>query len=175
MSYRKGLDRIMNLLKDLDPQGDYFINLIGPNTEYYENLYLKNQELVEKLIAGSKLNIVIGKNERVNDYLMCSDFFLFPTRNEGFGAVLIEAMASGCIPLSSEVKGVTDDFLNHQNSLHFQFTQEEFFENFLKAINMDYDQREKLINQGLKDVTYYSLERVSNEYKSMYLEVANVD
>ena len=107
-------------------------------------------------------------------FLCVQIFFLFPTRNEGFGAVLIEAMASGCIPISTRVKGVTDDFLNSQNSFHFDFSEKTFFDTFLRALNLSSIERKKLIKKCLEDVSYYSLERVSNDYKSMYCEVANV-
>lgn len=36
------------------------------------------------------------------------DVALVPSRNEGFGLVIIEAMACGCVPLASRIRGVTD-------------------------------------------------------------------
>ena len=174
LSYRKGIDRIFNLINNIHEEQDYFINIVGPETDYYKDISKKNSQLIEKLKKEGKLNIVLGKNNRVNDFLMCSNFFLFPTRNEGFGAVLIEAMASGCIPISARVEGVTDDFLNSQNSFHFDFSDKTFFDTFLRALNLSSIERKKLIKKCLEDVSYYSLERVSNDYKSMYCEVVNV-
>jgi len=37
-----------------------------------------------------------------------SDVLLLPSRTEGFALVLLEAMASGCVPVASLIKGVTD-------------------------------------------------------------------
>lgn len=36
------------------------------------------------------------------------DVFLFPSRFEGLGLALVEAMAAGCVPVASRIKGVTD-------------------------------------------------------------------
>lgn len=37
-----------------------------------------------------------------------SDVLLLPSRTEGFALVLLEAMTSGCVPVASLIKGVTD-------------------------------------------------------------------
>jgi glycosyltransferase involved in cell wall biosynthesis len=36
------------------------------------------------------------------------DVFIFPTRLEGLGYVLLEALAAGCVPVCSRIRGVTD-------------------------------------------------------------------
>ncbi|MDP2895535.1 MAG: glycosyltransferase family 4 protein [bacterium] len=36
------------------------------------------------------------------------DIFLMPSRFEGFGFALLEAMAAGCVPVASRIRGVTD-------------------------------------------------------------------
>lgn len=46
--------------------------------------------------------------EQVPDVLSGHDVFLFPSRFEGLPLSLVEAMASGCVPVASRIKGVTD-------------------------------------------------------------------
>lgn len=46
--------------------------------------------------------------DRVPEVLAAHDVFLFPSRFEGLPLSLVEAMASGCVPVASRIKGVTD-------------------------------------------------------------------
>ncbi|MDX6752571.1 glycosyltransferase family 4 protein [Geminicoccaceae bacterium 1502E] len=41
------------------------------------------------------------------------DAFLMPSRYEGFGQTLVEAMAAGCVPVASRIAGVTDRIVAH--------------------------------------------------------------
>jgi hypothetical protein len=46
--------------------------------------------------------------EQVPEELARHDVFVFPSRFEGLPLALIEAMAAGCVPVASRIKGVTD-------------------------------------------------------------------
>lgn len=46
--------------------------------------------------------------DRVTAALAGHDALLMPSRFEGFGYTLIEAMAQGCVPVAASIKGVTD-------------------------------------------------------------------
>ena len=46
--------------------------------------------------------------EAVPRLLAEHDILLFPSRYEGLGLVLVEAMACGCVPVASRIQGVTD-------------------------------------------------------------------
>jgi len=45
---------------------------------------------------------VLGHSDRVPELMRQSDVLLLPSIEEGFGLVIVEAMASGCVPLVSE-------------------------------------------------------------------------
>lgn len=49
-----------------------------------------------------------GLRDDVAPYLRAADVFLFPSRREGFGTVMIEAMACGLACVVSELPGITD-------------------------------------------------------------------
>ncbi|MBP2300865.1 glycosyltransferase family 4 protein [Azospirillum picis] len=46
--------------------------------------------------------------ERVAAVMAEHDVLVFPSRFEGFGLTLAEAMAAGCVPVASAIRGVTD-------------------------------------------------------------------
>lgn len=49
----------------------------------------------------------------VSQYLAEADVFVLPSRFEGFGLTLAEAMSVGCVPIASRIAGVTDFVLDH--------------------------------------------------------------
>ncbi len=53
---------------------------------------------------------------QVPRFMAAADVFLFPSRFEGFGITLIEAMAAGCVPVASHIAGVTDAIIDHEET-----------------------------------------------------------
>jgi glycosyltransferase involved in cell wall biosynthesis len=92
------LPRIVSMLDDMDVRltiaGD------GPDRRRLEALCAPLADRVEFL--GRVLPA------QVPELLAGRDVLLMPSRYEGFGYTLIEAMAAGCVPVVSRIKGVTD-------------------------------------------------------------------
>jgi glycosyltransferase involved in cell wall biosynthesis len=59
---------------------------------------------------------LLGRRENVDEFLRASDCFVFASRSEGFGTVLVEAMASGTPPVALNLPGVTADIIRHGES-----------------------------------------------------------
>ncbi len=59
--------------------------------------------------------------DKVLPLLMEHDVFVMPSRFEGFGITIVEAMSAGCVPVVSRISGVTDTIIDHgKNGLLFQ-------------------------------------------------------
>lgn len=118
ISYRKGTDLLISLFSQivkLFPNAH--LNVCGPNG---------NQYLYEKLIKLPNITYY-GVVDSIYEIIKENDFFLFPTKKEGFPTALIEAMSCGLVCVASklpviekeiidnEVDGFCVDFRDQQN------------------------------------------------------------
>jgi glycosyltransferase involved in cell wall biosynthesis len=55
--------------------------------------------------------VFLGHRDNVDDYMKVSDAFLFASKAEGFGTVLIEAAVTGVPVVALNIPGVTEDIL----------------------------------------------------------------
>jgi glycosyltransferase involved in cell wall biosynthesis len=55
-------------------------------------------------------------NSEVRGLMARASVLLFPSRLEGFGLVLVEAMAEGCVPVASMLPGITDSIVKDGHS-----------------------------------------------------------
>ena len=79
-----------------------------------------------------------------------SDVFLFPSDTESYGNVLIEAMASGCPSVASEVGGHTDFVKHEKNAL---LCSPDDAAGFLSAVHRllnEKELRERIIQNGIE-------------------------
>ena len=77
----------------------------GPKNPFYQTLTETIRELQLKWIR------FVGQVGNVETYMRSADCFLFCSRQEGFGTVLIEAMASGVPVVARHIEHVTEDIL----------------------------------------------------------------
>lgn len=85
-------------------RGRYRIDIVGSGPDSCRLAEL-HREL--KLEDSVKMHGTISDDE-VNRLIATWDVFIFPSRFEGFGFALAEAMATGCVPVVSYIKGVFD-------------------------------------------------------------------
>lgn len=81
------------------------------------------------------------------------DFFLLTSIYEGMPLALLEAMASGCIPIASNVGGVSEVVLEGHNG--FVFTPcdaDELLEQMLRAVHLTLDARTELGARARQDM-----------------------
>lgn len=101
------------------------------------------------------------------------DIAVIPTIfSEGSSLSLCEAMAAGCITVSTHVGGMTNIVINEYNGFLCRPTEKDIFESIIKVINLTNKEREFIINNAYETaVTSLSMKRWSKEWLSFLDEI----
>ncbi|MBC7696709.1 MAG: glycosyltransferase [Burkholderiales bacterium] len=140
-------------------------------------LHLGSGELEEdEKILAKHLNIsdsvhFLGNQTKVLPYLQQSSFFLMPSEYEGLPISCLEAMATGTIPIVSDVPGLRDLVTNELNGLVVDFNNLEMvtkqiinlFTNNSKRIELSENARFKVIEN-------YSLSNTDTLIKYYFIQ-----
>lgn len=105
LSLRKGIDVLIEAWKEISTvYPEALLVLAGEfgkkgdlNEAMFHDLQPSTYRLLNRL-----------SREEVSELLRASDLFVFPSRREGFGAALLEAVMSGLPVVASHLPGVTD-------------------------------------------------------------------
>jgi glycosyltransferase involved in cell wall biosynthesis len=117
---RKGIDVITDAFIRIRSQlDDLELLIVGPDNFNQRGIFdagdKKNviQECKKTLLEASCSDAVhwLGEVNNVHEYMKIADLFCLPTRQEGFGIVIIEAMASGLPVVVSRLEGITTDIV----------------------------------------------------------------
>jgi glycosyltransferase involved in cell wall biosynthesis len=101
----KGLDWLPDIVRravDAGVDVSLTIGGVGPD------LARLRERIAACGLAGRTTFLGSVEHERVPGLMCAHDVFLFPSVFEGLGLALIEAMAGGCVPVASRIRGVTD-------------------------------------------------------------------
>ncbi len=106
--------------------------------------------------------------------LAAHDAMIMPSRFEGFGLVLIEAMAAGCVPVAALIRGVTDTIVTHgQDGLLFPVGDWKKAAHLLRVLDRDRDRRDALAIAGQARVqTDFAAERMGAQYAALIEKLA---
>jgi glycosyltransferase involved in cell wall biosynthesis len=159
--YRKGLDigiKAIEELKRIRGGKDWELWTIGDNT-------------LDIHLGGVRIN----KKGFLNDddlraVLSAADIYLSPSRHEGFGLMQLEAMACGCVMVTTKAFPLAEDDVN---SLVSQVEDWQSLARNLDRVLGDKELRERLKQNGFKLVKDYSIDKSCAQFEKTLLDLYN--
>lgn len=137
-SEKKGQDvllRAIALLKDRYPNLICF--LAGAADAAHQEDLQRLKQLVDSLALEANVRF-IGNCENVPDFLATLDVFVLPSRSEGFGISLVEAMAMGVPCIASDLDGPREIINNSHCGTLYPSGRETALAEAIAAILEDY-------------------------------------
>jgi glycosyltransferase involved in cell wall biosynthesis len=131
--------------------------------------YGKNlQRLIHELGLREKVR-VIGFENDVASFLNAIDVFAFATKSEGFGQVLVEAMAAGKPVVASDIAPLTEIVVGGDNGLLVERGNPGAFAEALVALLRSTEERRRMGDSGKQRVRQrFAAARMAEETRWLY-------
>jgi N-acetyl-alpha-D-glucosaminyl L-malate synthase BshA len=136
----------------------------------------KERRRLEKLADELKINAhFMGYSDDIGEVLRESTVLVVPSRTEGFGLVLLEAMRAGVPVVATNVGGITEIVANEQNGLLVEKEDANALAGAIIKVMEDEALRNRLISEGRKTAEKYSWSRMADEVDILYKELSERD
>jgi len=164
LSRLKGIDILIQAIAELTNEFPGIkLHLIGNGNDQFYMRLAKEKGVENNVIFHGWL-----KHSLTPDYYKSSDICIFPSRHEGFGIVVLEAMASGIPVIASDIPSFREIISNGINGLLFKSEDANALAMQLTTLYKDSYLKGVLTQNALEKVTSYSWEKVAEKYISMY-------
>ena len=168
----KGADLLPTIMQQVVDHCPYVqLNVVGycPLTEPIRSEF-NRLGLGEQVVFAGAL-----PSEGVADVLGVSDLFLLPTRIEGFGLAIIEAMMCGAVPVVSRLVGVTDSIVkNYETGILVEVDDTKGFSSAIINLFSDADRLLSIKRAARKTAQdKFSLQRMIADYEQLFNENDN--
>ena len=125
---------------------------------------LSKKEGIEKYVIFHNW----AKQSLIPSYYKSADICVFPSRHEGFGIVILEAMASGIPVIASDIPSFREIISNGTDGRLFKSQDVDALSKEVIALYHDPYLRKELTHNAFEKVTKYSWEKIAEKYISLY-------
>ncbi|MFA6098188.1 MAG: glycosyltransferase family 4 protein [Patescibacteria group bacterium] len=122
-------------------------------------------------IAGSVVFSGFRKRDELPEYYKDADIFVLPSKNEGFGVVALEAMASAKPIIASDVGGLREIIKNGHDGLLVSPSDSDGFVEKISQLFNNEDYRRRLSENARKSaVERYSWDNITRKLTTLYTQ-----
>ena len=164
LSGLKGIDILIRAVSKIRSElPNIKLHLVGNgNVPYFEAL--AKREGIEKCVIFH--NWV--KQSTIPRYYKSADICVFPSRHEGFGIVILEAMASGIPVIASDIPSFREIISNGIDGRLFKSQDVDALSKEVIALYRDPYIGKELTHHAFEKVTRYSWGKIAEKYISLY-------
>ncbi|RLM83752.1 glycosyltransferase family 1 protein [Halobellus sp. Atlit-38R] len=166
--HRKGIDRLleaMALVAAEDPSAQLGIAGSGPERNRLE------RQAAELGISENVAFLGFVSEERKRALLHESSVFVLPSRQEGFGIAVLEAMATGTSVVANDLDIIRRLLPEGPNKLVDAGDAEAFAAAMMDVLNEERDGEQTTTPENQEEAEQYSLDRVGEQATSVYDQV----
>lgn len=167
VEHRKGYDLLLNAWIHITNDFPNALLLIAGMGNDNDNPYYRS------LLATCKANNLenvrfVGQINNVHHYMRLSDCFVFCSRSEGFGTVLIEALSSGVPVVATNIPGVTEDIIggNEMGRISYSENPTEFARLVRDVLESEDAVAKSGAVRNVRD--RFSIKRIATSYEALY-------
>lgn len=114
--------------------------------------------------------VLLGRRTDIPELMSAADLFVLPSKYEGFGLVVAEAMACECLVVATDCGGVAE-VLNNPEFLVPSSNALLLMKKIKFALEFDAEKRKKVIVKNLNHVREsFSLDRIIEKWVALYYE-----
>mgnify|MGYP006198433663 CR=1 FL=1 len=168
-SYNKGYDLLLYSWKEITKEfPDWVLEVYGKVDT--NETYLK---LAKALQIDAKVAFFQPNKEIEQKYIGASVFVL-SSRSEGFGMVLLEAMACGVPCVSFNCPSGPGDIIKHgKDGFLVPMLDQDVFQNKVKLLMRHYELRKEMGTQAKENVKRFSVENIMEKWNDLYKSLVN--
>ena len=116
---------------------------------------------------------MVGYVSNPQPFFAKAKLFLFPSSREGFGNVLFEAQANGCVPIAfSSYSSVFDIIQHEENGILVDAFDIEKYADAIYSLIADNEKWQRMAQKATKAAERFNIAKIANQWEALFREVA---